>query len=124
AKSQQLKDAGGKVIGRYDVLSDTEARASFDLNQNGVNERVATYRDKQLVNVDYFDDASGTKTKSVSMKDGKPESVRVYEKGGSVRGEVIYDSSKNTAKEVILPGKNKKVVYNNDGTLSVSEAGR
>ena len=33
-KSTVLKDPQGKVIGRYDTMSDSEARASFDTNQN------------------------------------------------------------------------------------------
>jgi hypothetical protein len=120
AKSQQLKDGNGKVIGRYDVLSDSEAKANFDVNQNGVNERVASYKDQKLVAVEYFDDANGTKTKAVRFKDGKPESVTVFDKNGrEVRGDVAYDTEKNAAKEVTLPAKNKKVIFNGDGTVSV-----
>lgn len=121
AKSQQLKDGSGKVIGRYDVLNDDEAKASFDVNQNGVNERVASYKDSKVTSVEYFDDANGNKTKAVSFKDGKPETVKVYDKAGKeVRGDVAYDTAKNSAKEVTLPAKNKKVVFNGDGTVSVS----
>ncbi|MFZ5627880.1 MAG: hypothetical protein ACOY5B_02045 [Spirochaetota bacterium] len=121
AKSQQLKDSNGKVIGRYDVLSDSEAKANFDVNQNGVNERVASYKDQKLVAVDYFDDANGTKTKAVQFKDGKPESVKVFDKNGKeVRGDVAYDTAKNSAKEVTLPAKSKKVIFNGDGTVSVT----
>ncbi len=121
AKSQQLKDSNGKVIGRYDVLSDSEARANFDVNQNGVNERVASYKDQKLVAVEYFDDSNGTKTKTVQFKDGKPESVKVFDKNGKeVRGDVAYDTANNTAKEVTLPAKSKKVIFNGDGTVSVT----
>jgi antitoxin component YwqK of YwqJK toxin-antitoxin module len=120
AKSQQLKDGNGKVIGRYDVLSDSEAKANFDVNQNGVYERVASYKDQKLVAVEYFDDANGTKTKAVRFKDGKPESVTVFDKNGKeVRGDVAYDAEKNAAKEVTLPAKKKKVIFNGDGTVSV-----
>lgn len=122
AKSQQLKDGSGKVIGRYDVLNDSEAKASFDVNQNGVSERVASYKDRKLTNVEYFDDATGTKTKSVQFQDGKPAAVRVYDKDGKeVRGDVAYDTQRDTAREVILPAKNKRVTFNGDGTVSVSE---
>jgi hypothetical protein len=121
AKSQQLKDGNGKVIGRYDVLSDSEAKANFDVNQNGINERVASYKDQKLVAVEYFDDANGTKTKAVQFKDGKPESVKVFDKSGKeVRGDVAYDTASNSAKEVTLPSKSKKVIFNGDGTVSVT----
>jgi hypothetical protein len=120
-KSQQLKDDAGKVYGRYDTMSDGEAKALFDSNQNGVNERVSSYKDAKLTAVDYFDDKSGSKTKTVSFKEGKPENVKIYGKDGKeVRGEAVIDAEKNTTKEVTLPGKNKKVVFNADGTVSVS----
>jgi hypothetical protein len=120
-KSTVLKDPQGKVIGRYDVMSDTDARASFDLNQNGISEKVSSYKDKKLVNVDYFDDKSGIKTKAVSLVDGKPTEVKVYDdKGKDVRGDATIDTATNSAKEVLLPAKNKKVVFNGDGTLSIS----
>lgn len=121
AKSQQLKDDSGKVIGRYDILSDSEAKANFDANQNGVSERVASYKDQKLVSVDYFDDASGNKTKAVQLKDGKPESVKVFDKEGKeVRADVAYDTNSNAVREVILPARNKKVTFNSDGTVSVT----
>lgn len=123
AKSQALTDKAGKVVGRYDTLSDTEAKALFDANQNGVNEKVSTYKDKKLSTVEYFDDKSGVKTKAVSFKDGKPDGVKVYDKNGKeVRGDVVLDQAKGEAKEVTLPAKNKKVVFNGDGTVSVSDA--
>jgi hypothetical protein len=122
SKSQQLKDGTGRVIGRYDVLSDSEARANFDVNQNGINERVASYKDKKLVAVEYFDDTTGAKTKTVQFRDDKPESVNVFDKSGKeIRGNVVYDLEKNTAKEVILPAKSKKVIFNGDGTVSVTD---
>lgn len=122
AKSQQLKDGSGRVIGRYDVLNDSEAKANFDVNQNGTFERVASYKDQKLTNVEYFDDATGAKTKSVMFQDGKPAAVRVYDKNGrEVRGDVAYDTQRETAREVTLPAKNKRVVFNGDGTVSVSE---
>jgi hypothetical protein len=121
AKTQQLKDGSGKVIGRYDTINDSDAKAVFDLNQNGVNEKVSSYKDKKLTAVEYFDDKSGAKTKTVSFKDGKPEEVKVYDKTGKeVRGDVIYDQTKGQAKEVNLPAKSKKVTFNGDGTVSVS----
>ncbi len=120
-KSQVLKDPQGKVIGRYDTLSDSEARASFDVNQNGVSERVASYKDKKIANVEYFDDKSGNKTKAVSFKEGKPEMVKVFNKDGKeVRGDVTLDTAKNQTKEVVLPAKNKKVTFNGDGTMTVT----
>ena len=115
AKSQALKDGSGKVIGRYDTMNDNEAKAVFDTNQNGVNERVASYKDKKLSSVEYFDDKSGAKTKQVSFKDGKPEGVKVFDKNGKeVRGDVVMDPAKGQAKEVTLPAKSKKVVFNGD----------
>lgn len=121
AKSQQLKDGAGKVIGRYDTLNDSEAKALFDTNQNGINEKVTSYKDKKLTSVEYFDDKSGSKTKTVSFKDGKPETVKVFDKNGKeVRGDVVLDQEKGQAKEVTLPAKNKKVIFNGDGTVSVS----
>jgi hypothetical protein len=123
AKSTTLKDPAGKVIGRYDATGDSDAKALFDTNQNGVNEKVSSYKDKKLVSVEYFDDKNGTKTKAVSFnKDGKPEGVKIFDKEGKeVRGDVVLDAEKSTAKEVTLPGKNKKVVFNADGTTSVSD---
>lgn len=122
AKSQQLKDESGKVIGRYDVLNESEAKANFDANQNGVSERVASYKDKKLVAVEYFDDASGTKTKAVQFKDDKPEAVTLFDKSGKeVRADVAYDAATNSASQVTLPGKSKKVTFNPDGTVSVSD---
>ncbi|MBS0618175.1 MAG: hypothetical protein JSR44_08300 [Spirochaetes bacterium] len=122
SKSSVMKDANGRVIGRYDTLSDSEARASFDANQNGVNERVATYRDKKISTVEYFDDKTGAKTKAVNFnKDGKPEIVQVLDKNGKdVRGDVKYDVATSQAKEVNLPAKGKKVIFNGDGTVSVT----
>jgi hypothetical protein len=118
-QSTVLKDKDGKPYGRYDTISDTEAKANFDANQNGINERVSTYKENQLTAVEYFDDKSGAKTKAVSMKEGKPESVKVYDKEGKdVRGDVLFDQGK--AKEVILPAKNKKVIFNPDGTTTVT----
>jgi hypothetical protein len=120
-KSQALKDPAGKVIGRYDTMSDSDAKALFDNNQNGVNEKVSSYKDKKLTSVEYFDDKSGTKTKAVSFKDGKPDGVKIYDKEGKeVRGDVVLDNGQT--KEVTLPAKNKKVVFNGDGTVSVSDA--
>lgn len=121
AKSQQLKDGAGKVIGRYDTLNDNEAKALFDTNQNGINEKVSSYTDKKLTSVEYFDDKSGAKTKTVSFKDGKPDTVKVFDKNGKeVRGDVVLDKEKGQAKEVTLPAKSKKVTFNGDGTVSVS----
>lgn len=121
AKSQVLKDPNGKVIGRYDTLSDSEAKANFDTNQNGINEKVSSYKDKKLVGVEYFDDKTGKKTKSVAMKDGKAEAVKIFDKEGKeVRADVAYDPAKNAAKEVTLPAKKKKVTFNGDGTVSVT----
>ena len=121
AKSTVLKDPNGKVIGRYDTLSDSEAKANFDVNKNGVNEKVSSYKDKKLVGVEYFDDKTGKKTKAVALKDGKPDSVKVFDKEGKeVRGDVALDPAKNTAKEVTLPAKKKKVTFNGDGTVSVT----
>ncbi len=121
AKTQQLKDGSGKVIGRYDTMNDSEAKALFDANQNGVNEKVTSYKDKKLTSVEYFDDKNGAKTKTVSFKDGKPEEVKIYDKAGKeVRGDVVYDQAKGQAKEVTLPAKSKKVTFNGDGTVSVS----
>jgi len=118
-QSSVLKDKDGKPYGRYDTISDTEAKANFDTNQNGINERVSTYKENQLTAVDYFDDKSGAKTKAVSMKDGKPENVKVYDKEGKeVRGDVSFADGK--AKEVTLPAKNKKVTFNPDGTTTVT----
>ncbi len=120
-KSQVLKDPQGKVIGRYDTLSDSEARASFDVNQNGVSERVASYKDKKITSVEYFDDKSGNKTKAVGFKEGKPETVKVFNKDGKeVRGDATLDPVKNQTKEVVLPAKNKKVTFNGDGTMTVT----
>ncbi len=120
-KSSVLKDGNGKVIGRYDKLSDSEARAAFDVNQNGVSERVASYKDAKITSVEYFDDKSGNKTKNVGFKDGKPETVKVFDKEGKeVRGDVLLDPAKNSTKEVVLPAKSKKVTFNGDGTLTVS----
>lgn len=122
SKSSVLKDSGGKVIGRYDTMNDHDSKALFDINQNGVNERVSTYKDNKLTGVEYFDDKTGTKTKAVSVKDGKPDAVTVYDKDGkAVRGDVMLDQASGSAKEVNLPAKNKKVVFNGDGTVSVSE---
>lgn len=121
AKSTVLKDPAGKVIGRYDTLSDSEAKANFDVNQNGISEKVSSYKDKKLVGVEYFDDATGKKTKTVALKDGKPDSVKVFDKAGKeVRGDVALDPAKNTTKEVTLPAKHKKVTFNGDGTVSVT----
>lgn len=121
-KSSVLKDNGGKVIGRYDTMNDHDAKALFDTNQNGVNERVSTYKDNKLTGVEYFDDKTGAKTKTVAVKDGKPEAVTVYDKEGkAVRGDVTLDQASGAAKEVNLPAKNKKVVFNGDGTVTVSE---
>lgn len=120
-KSTVLKDPQGKVIGRYDTLSDSEAKANFDVNQNGISEKVSSYKDKKLVGVEYFDDKTGKKTKAVAMKDGKPEAVKIYDKDGKeVRGDVVLDPAKGSAKEVTLPAKKKKVTFNGDGTLSVT----
>lgn len=120
-KSSVLKDSAGKVIGRYDKLNDSDAKAAFDMNQNGVSERVASYKDEKITGVEYFDDKSGNKTKSVNFKDGKPETVKVFDKAGKeVRGDVLLDSAKNSTKEVVLPAKSKKVTFNGDGTLTVS----
>jgi hypothetical protein len=120
-KSTVLKDPQGKVIGRYDTMSDSEARASFDTNQNGISERVASYKDKKIVGVEYFDDKSGSKTKAVGFKEGKPETVKVFNKDGKeVRGDVTLDTAKNQAKEVVLPARSKKVTFNGDGTMTVA----
>lgn len=120
-KSKQLKDANGKVIGRYDVLSDTDAKALFDVNQNGVHERVASYKENKVQTVEYFNDTNGNKMKTVTFKDGKPEAVKVFDKDGKeVRGNVLYDVDKNAAQEVTLPSKNKRVIFNPNGTISIA----
>ncbi|MBV6493840.1 MAG: hypothetical protein LDLANPLL_01864 [Turneriella sp.] len=121
-KSKELRDGQGKVIGRYDTISDKEGKANFDLNQNGVFERVSNYKDSQISSVEYYNDASGIQTKTVHFKDGKPASVQVFDKNGKlIRGDVLLDPQQGSAKEVILPEKNKKVIFNGDGTVSVTE---
>ncbi|HRP70458.1 MAG TPA: hypothetical protein PLY93_13080 [Turneriella sp.] len=122
SNSKELLDEQGKVIGRYDRLNDREAKASFDMNRNGVHEKVSNYKDAQLTSVEYYDDSNGTQTKTVGFKDGKPATVQVFDKNGkAIRGDVLLDSQKGTTKEVTLPEKNKKVIFNGDGTVSISD---
>lgn len=120
-KGGMLKDGTGKVIGRYDVLNETDARANWDVNQNGVNEKVSSYKNNTLQGVDYYDDTNGAKTKSVAFANGKPSRVVVFDKEGkAVRGNVVVDQNTNAGREVTLPAKNKKVTFNGDGTTTVS----
>jgi len=120
-KGGAMKDGSGKVIGRYDVLNDHDAKANWDMNQNGISERVSSYKDNSLTNVEYYDDANGAKTKSVNFANGKPSDVVVYDKEGkAVRGNVAIDQNTNAGREVVLPSKNKRVTFNGDGTTTVA----
>ena len=115
-----IKDSDGKVIGRYEQVDAHTSRALWDQDHDGKNEKIATYSKNVLVRVDYFDPITGVPTKSVGLKDGKPNIVQVYDKDGkTIRGIATVEQPDNLVREVELPQKNKTVKFNADGTMVV-----
>ena len=120
--AREIKNSQGKVVGRYEQIDENTSRAVWDQNHDGKSEKIATYSKNALVRVDYFDPITGVPTKSVGVKDGKPNIVQVYDQDGkTIRGVAAIDQVDNIIREVELPQKNKTVKFNTDGSASVVE---
>ncbi|MCS6985469.1 MAG: hypothetical protein NZM25_10150 [Leptospiraceae bacterium] len=116
-EKRDIKDNEGQVIGQYEQISATEGVYRIDQNRDGAHEKSIHLKEGKIRSVDYDPDQNGIVDKSVVYENDEPVRVIMFsKKEQSVLG--IGNVQKNRIVSVDLPGRNKRVYFAEDGSVS------
>lgn len=119
-EKRDIKNTEGEVIGQYEQLTPTEGVYRIDQNRDGAYEKSIHIKDGKIRAVDYDLDQNGVIDKTVVYENDEPVKVVVFsKKEQGVLGIGLVNNNRIVIVE--LPGKNKRVHFAEDGTVSKIE---